>query len=521
MKIQLLGGTEISVTYGDENIKFITSGLIHQTNFKGMDPFKLLMKYLNYRGEEYKDELFNRLKLAHAAILNSIHNREVVYTKEVYSIIDIIDVMDIYNYIKNVYKFKPPANLKTEFTKEDDAAGRWNRDQTLIVDEYLELVALGLALKILIGPIGLFVHHNFNKKEEKKEYRGFKFIRNSKLFESSPMVKAYKFIMKLVEQSANTKIIIINEGLSIDELPAYLLSIYCFKKLAPTSLMEESNVNNIVNTLFNHTTNKLRPGGDVSRTIRPKSVVIEGGDDGSNSSVMEAYKATTDLSPGQIVEYNWAVDTIEKVMHNSADYITQHVKPEDIKYALSRVHLLKESVISNETQALLSIIFKDTINPKAVKHLKYVADYVPYEKGTYVSPMLNLLIVGYAYLKGIGLPELARILTAKEILSGDEEDTIVLNPTNSKTRISTAEKELLNEYYLSRDTGALRVNMAEEWVNTTANSYYSKTWIATDDNPGVEVLCNNIRNLLCSLLIQIEKDRVAEKKQAKNALASN
>lgn len=511
--MNLIGGSTLVIQYGEQSLHFTLGNLIHPKNLNGSDTFKILMKYLDYKGDDYKDILFSKLSNAYSAILNTVHNREIVHVKEVGDIIDIIDILDIYDYIKNVYRFRHPSNLKEEFTKKDEEDGRWNRDQTLVVGEYLELVSLSIALKMIIGPIALFVYHNYNKKDDNKDYGGFKFIRLSKLFHSPPMVKAYSFIKRLVEQSPNTNVIIIDKGLSKDELPAYLLSIYCFQRLTVATLLEESNNANIVNMLFNHTSNKLRPGGEVSRTIRNKSTVVEGGEDGSNGSVMEAYKATSDLSPGQVVEYNWAVDTINKVMHNSYDYITKYVDKKDVKYILSRIHLLKENVISEEAQNILSIIFKDTVPPHAIKHLKYVPEYKPTEGGPSVSPLLNLVVVGYAYLKGIGLPELARLLTSKETRVEEEEDVIILNPTNSKTRISPAEKEELQKYYLDRDVGSSRVNMTEEWVNATANSYYSKTWRAVDDQPEVEVLCSNIRNLLCSLVIQIAKDRTIEMKE--------
>lgn len=513
MKIELIGGSAMVINYGDQTLRYTLGNLIHPKNLNGNDTFKILMKYLDYKGDEYKDILFNRLSVAQTAILNTIHNRELVHVKEIGAIIDIIDVLDIFDYIKNVYRFRHPSKLKEEFTQKDIDDGRWNRDQTLVVSEYLELVSLSVALKMVIGPIALFVYHNYNKKDDNKDYGGFKFIRTSKLFNSPPMVKAYSFIKRLVDQSPNTNIIVIDKGLSKDELPAYLLSIYCFQKLAPATLLNENDVNNIVNMLFNHTQSKLRPGGDVSRAIRNKSTVLEGGDDGSNGSVAEAYKATSDVSPGQVVEYNWAVDTINKVMHNSYEYITKYVDKKDVKYILSRIHLLKEAVISEEAQNILSIIFKDTIPPQAIKQLKYVAEYKPTEGGPYVSPLLNLVVIGYAYLRGIGLPQLARLITSKECKADDEEDVIILNPTNSKTRISPAEKEELQRYYLDRDIGANRVNMTEEWVNATANSYYSKTWLAIDDQPEVEVLCSNIRNLLCSLVITIAKDREIEMKE--------
>ena len=199
VKLTVVG---ISFKYGDKELLFMVKTVINKRNInQTLDQMILLNQYLKWKDDDYKATLWDKLVEAHFAIENTILSDEIVLLKEILELIDIIDVMDIYNFIKDEYKLVPPSSLIDEFTKEDEQEGRLYRVQTFIKNEYLELAALAVALKIIVGPISYFLYINSSLAGKNLEYVGFRFLKRSKLFNSPPMVKTLGLIKKLLEQN--------------------------------------------------------------------------------------------------------------------------------------------------------------------------------------------------------------------------------------------------------------------------------------------------------------------------------
>ena len=486
--------TEIVFMYGVDELAFTTKSVINKRNIsQTTDQMVLLNKYLKYKGDDFNSSLWSKLVKAHDAIEGTVLSDHFVTLPEIMDIIEVIDIMDIYNFVKNIYKLKPPSTLLDEFTEQDEREGRLYREQTFIKNEYLELAALAVALKIIVGPISYFLYINAQLAGSNLEYSGFTYLRKSKLFRSPPMEKTIGLIGKLLEQN-NTQVSIIEKQLPSSELPIYILSKVLFQRLSTATITDDTNERNLVTIVYSYASSKLNNTGDVTRVIRNKNTNMGGGDDDTTSSVVEAYKAVTDLTPGKIVEINWAMESIENVIHNSSDFIKSKVKIEDAKRAYRKLEAFRETDIPMETENMLAIILKDTIPPKAKGNLT-------------IDSFLNGLAVAYVLLKNIDLPELATLLTSKTVTS----EGIAINTAVNRVRLTTTDKENLNIYFPTRKINSTQsINVGEEWINATSSSYLEHKWYSIiDDVASSSILPNNLKPLLANLLITIEENRDA------------
>ncbi len=491
MKVKL-NYTDITFTYGDEKLVFTIKSVVNKRNISpASDQMILLNKYLKYKGDDYNSELFSKLTKAHNAIEGTILNDQLSLLPEILDVIEILDVMDVYNFVKNIYKLKPPSTLLDEFTIQDEQEGRLYREQTFIKNEYLELAALSILLKILVAPISYFLYINAQLVGRNVEYSGFDYLRKSKLFHSPPMEKTLGLIKKLLEQN-NTQVSMIEQQLSSSELPIYILSIVLFQRLSMANIVEDTNDRNLVTIIYSYANSKLNNTGDVTRVIRNKNTSMAGGDDDTTSSVVEAYKAVTDLTPGKIVEINWAVESIESVLHNTNDFMRDKVNIEEVRKVHKKLSVFKGVDIPVQTGYVMANIMKDVIPPKSKDNLN-------------LDSFLNCLAVAYVFLKNIDLPELATLITSKTVLT----DGVSINSSVNRVRLTAIDKENLNKYFPTRKINTTQeINVGEEWVNIISSSYLEHKWYSLlDEVNSSSVLPSNLKPLLCKMLVTIEENR--------------
>jgi len=492
MKVNL-SITGITFKYGDKELLFMVKTVINKPNIHQiLDQMALLNHYLAWKDDEYKSILWDKLEKAHEAIENTILSEEIVLLREILDLIDVIDIMDIYNYIKDVYKLVPPSSLIDEFTDQIEREGRLYRVQTFIKNEYLELAALAVALKIIIGPISYFIYLNSALVGKNLEYAGFKFIRRSKLFNSPPMVKTLGLIKKLLEQN-NTQVSVIEKKLSSSELPIYILSIVIFQRLATATIIDDNKDKNLVTIVHSYASSKLNNTGDIGRVIRPKNTNIGGGgDDDTTSSVVEAYKASSDITPGKLVEINWSVESIENILSNSSNYVRDNTDQDEIMSVYKKLKVFDEISISEETIKLLAVVMKDTVNAAARKNLN-------------LNSIKHLMATAYVFLKTIGLPELATIITSRTIITVGVSIKVNIN----RARLKTEDKEKLAIHFPSRKiNNTQNINIGEEWINTLSTDYLEHKWVSVVDKvPSSKILPSNLKPILAKLLITLEENR--------------
>lgn len=507
--------TYFKVEYGDEDIDFTISSLISTRKKEELTneiQFRLLNGYVDWKGDEYKHKLFNLYKKAFDEITSFIR-KESIHPLPTYifnPIMDYFDLADIFHYCKHVYKLPPPSGLMVEFDEMIEKDGKGTRVQTYLKDDYLELVSLCLIIKAIFGPIGEFAHIKPKDIEGiHKEYILFHFIKFNKIFKSEPMQKLLGLIEKLLDLPTNPvdtdAVRIIEKRLQKDEIPIYILAVVALQRLTILPIVDDTDSSHIVTKIYNYVNSKLKCPGDISKKINNKTTFIDlDSGNGDTESSIESTRIVETLSTSTIIEINWAVDNIEKIIKQMPNCYKTHIDRNIVNDAVGFVKVLKNNVPIRAQLDICSVIFKDIIDPRAFDYLD-------------LDNILNLLAVGFSYLWEIDQKQLALLLIAEQIENVD--NMLNINLTTNRTRIPKEVKDGLEKYfpYYKVINESKTVNLVESTIGILTNELYSYRWNYTasdeyilqvyEDNNPSRILSNDLKLILAYFYIKHEELR--------------
>lgn len=465
-------GIKVLCEFRDESIEFDVNKITSKRNKEELSQeyqFTILNAYLDYKGDEFKQQLFNLYKQAVIDIELSSAQKDInpMPLGMVHSILDIFDIHDTYNYVKNIYGLKPPRNLKDVFDDLIEADARGSRVQTYLKEDYLELAAAILIIKAVMGPLGGYAYTKEKDIDsQRRDYFICRFITSHAIFNTLPMVKLFGLVTKLLEtpspDSAEAdRIRVIEKQIPSSQMPMYIFSIVLIQKITIATLISDNDDKNIITRIYNYVNSRLRNNGGVEKTIRDK--VSMGDDDtGEKESQLESYRITSSISTGQEVELVWACMDIKHVLKSLSPRV--HIDQNVLIDALVFCRKFNNGDIDLAHQNLLSYIFKDLIDPRGFDYLTAAA-------------VVNLMAAGFTYLWGLGFKNLAIILTSYQERTDNLSMTI--NSSMNRSRLTPALKEELEFYFpYKRPINAeTSVNLVEEDINNKANDIFSKKWI--------------------------------------------
>ena len=516
--------TIIKVSHGGEEVEFVISSIISKRNKQELDDprqFLLLNAYLDYKGDQFKAELFQRY-LKSSEVIFSYLQRTGIYTSDgtkpgwslpteiVNPIFDMFDLMDLYNFVKNVYRLQPPSILADVFDEMIERDGRGTRVQTYIKDDYLELASLVLMIKAVIGPIGQFAYTKSGAiGSQHKEYILFQFFKYEKFFNSPPMVKLLGLIDKSVNLPTNDDTVdakrVIEEQLPREEIPIYVASIVVLQKLPVVCIVDDNSDKNIITKIYNYVNNKMKAPGDAAKTIRDKTNLADNeSTTGDKESMVESLRVVADISEGNIIEMDWSISTIEKILYQFPKVYRDIIDEKAMKDAITFTKVFANANISRQQVNILGFIFKDVIDPRA---LEYVS----------IDSIINLLAIGFGYMWGLGFKTLALLLVSQQDVS--RELSLSINLTANRSRIPKEMKDELDRLYPYKRVKNEEVheNLVEETITAMTNALFDMKWIHTatdnyitevhgDRNPS-KILPTDLKIQLAKFIIEHERLR--------------
>lgn len=498
-----------------QTVDFIISSIISKRNKEELDEniqFVILNSYLDYKGYEFKKILMDKL-LSAAATMDDMLVAPEIYPlpySAVTDILDLFDLNDVFYYLKHIFKLQPPTNLADVWDPLIESDSKGTRVQTYLKEDYLELAAVCTILKV-----GLMPCYNlaYNRQKELssvyKEYILYHLFKKHPIMTTPPIVKVKGLIQKLIEQSSssdeqNDAKRVLEKSIPKDDILDYVLSLSIFQKLAISPLVDDDFNKNVVTKVYNFVNNKLQVSKDLTGAIRAKSTRKNtDGSDGDSESVVESHRIVTDRSQGEVIEMNWVIDSLDKVIAQLPPKQRELVtlkEAQNIRHIIAKlppVHILKTQVI------LVSTIFKSIMDPRCI-------DYIELEN------LYNLFAVGYVYMWNMGYRHLAIILASTVDLNVDE-DTIYLNSTVNKSRLSKELKDELDVIFpykrvINSDT---QINLAEEAIGEMVDELYRCRLISLvpkdvmDEAIGgttmAHIVTSDIKIMLANFIVQNER----------------
>jgi len=492
---------EIEVAYNNVSILFNINTIINKRNKDEIDAnkqFVLLEAYLDYKGEEFKTALMNEYIKVDEVLSDNIGRIEIMPLPYdvVNGILDLMDLEDVYHFIKNVHRYQVMRSIPDEFDDKIIKDGHGTRVQTYIKDDYLQLIAFVQVLKSIIGPIGQFGYMNSTELgKTHNHYVLFNFITQHKISKSAPYLKLYGLVDMIIQSVSKsedeTLIRVIEKRLPSDEIVVWVLSIVMMQKIAMATIVDDTDSKNVVTRAYNFVNNKLKVKGDTSNAIRSKRPMVDSeSGDGDPESILESYRIISELPKGFIVE----MDYYHSKIKDTPELLDVNIDKRIVGDASSFVQKLVDARLSKAQITLLGWIFKDILDPRDLEYVK-------------LNTILALMSVGFAYLWQHNFKYLALLLTAMKI---ESDDAIVINFTTNRSRVTKELKDDMDKFYpfkkiiVSSGTVNREVNLADNAINVVADEIYKHRWIFTANNEYIIEATNSMSsNVPADLKIQL------------------
>lgn len=449
--------------------------IINKRNMTIDNQCTLINAYIGYKGNSWGDGLFELLKELHSDITQTSTSKLLENVPFFNRVISYIDIADIEDYLVNIKKIRVPKDLIKDFTDEIKNDGRWTEDQTYTVNDYVRLAAETLRLKIVLGPLSYYYYLNSTKfNPSLVEFTLVRMHLNKLTNNSTAVTKVTALVNRLVE-SVDKQSVVIDKKLSDSELANYVTYIVMLQRIATASIVDDTEDKNIIKFIYGYCNSKLTSSGDVSKMIRPK-IPVASEDNGTSdtASVLEAYKAVTLTTPGDVAETLWITSSVDKILANSPTYLIDNVNVERIEKNKQILRIYSDANISTFTIKMAKLIFGNTINQKAVDDLT-------------LDNMLNIISIGYDFLLSLGYENLANLYISRNI----DFKEITYTTRSKKDKLLYSKLEII---YFGK---------GEEFVEILLDELLSVNWV---NYSGPISIGPNIVNDLAEVMISVAEN---------------
>lgn len=468
-----------------ESISFPVSSFISKRNKDDLglgSQYDLVNSYLNHKGNDFKIDLYRRYSEAEVSIVSDITRKELYPLPSNVSdkILEKFNFTEVKDWLKNIYRYKAPNTLKDSFEEFQESVLGFTKDQTYIKDEYLDLVAFITILKTVLPTIAYYAElREDDIVSNQREVILFNFILRNKSLGNSPAVnKLIGMINKILSSPTNTadndNVRVLEKMIAKEQMNNYLLSCVVVDRLFTANVLSDTDDKHIVNKIFGYVNMKLKPNGDVGKTIRDKEGFssIDAGDGTGNDkeSIVESHKIVSSDTVGSDVEYNHFMRDLNVVLHHLPVVLDATVENKvTIQSALLidctvAAKDIKPEMIDDLHFIIMGVVFKKLINPNILRSLEF-------------GIITGMMGMSAAYLMSLGFIPLGLMMLSKANRNNGEE-VFTMSLTANRARLSIELKDKIKvvfpkEREINSET---KVNVVEEAINEIGNEIQGKKW---------------------------------------------
>ncbi len=492
--------TKTIVTCNKDKLEFFMKGLVNgkvKSDFTN-DTYYVLNKFLEYKGEKFRKELFDKLKYAKDMLLlsarNSVENMPLTL---VHDVLDMFDLNEVTNFIRENNIIRLISGLKEVYDQNRELNDEGSREQTFLVHEYYELIGLLTILKSTLPIIAEYATINTQKLDPKyKEYILLNFYTTHPISQTPPFIKLEQYIQKLIDivklDTAEISKRIIETLLSVEEYPRYILGLTLFNRLLVTSeIVADDESKNIISKLYNFVKNRIKLKSMTVDDIKFKNFTNNAVENQFDiDSKLEQYRVPTDVTIGNIKEFEWIYSNGEYLLKQlgltEQDHFDLYMK------TLSSIQPMKFKTILPEQIYVTSWILNSVIDPRSILYVT-IDDLLP----AIAASATYCIVNGHEYF--------AKFLTSYV----SEDMNIDKINYSSKAKIRSELREKLKELY------PYHYDFVEDSITSIIDSISKTTLITLLPDDVLESLENkervlestyDLRNLLAELIITINKD---------------
>ena len=365
-----------------------------------------------------------------------------------------------------------PATIHDAYVQNDDKP--FTRERTYTRGDYIELVVLALALRVMVPVWGEFIYRT---KEETgtdfKEYYAHALLTQTSLMESPAMQKLRVYIQgNIQDEKPMTKEIL--GGVSREDYPTWLLASVVVRRLSVGDLRGIEQNTNLVVTIHNDLMQKNNATGGSSFGEQIQNKMFEGeNSDEHGISRLENYKIKAQHAAGEI-------SAIEHYMNDPfavAQRLKPGLNPGLLVQFLERSKALQGSMLWPCQVSIAQWVMASVLPPRGFYHL---------DKAT----TIRAFAVAQTYLWENDHKVLAALLSA---LASDNSLSFQQTGMGSMARINAEQVKEIHRLFPYNQVSVKRKrtippNKAIVAIDQLASDFNARDWILTvPDAMAVEI----------------------------------
>jgi hypothetical protein len=358
-----IGETEITISFGDRNIKWQTGKMISakstDVNIIGTQGdrsflFTHLNAYWATLPRENQAAIFEAYHLIYNTLQDSNNVRELIVnlTPLCGALVSLHHYDDVHHWVCNYSNIHVPSQLNTTYDPIN-IKEKGSRDQTYLRTDYEELISLCLIFRAMLPVWAEVIYRTSGgtKSPTKvdnvwKEYHAFNLLTQSKLHQTPAMLKLVAYInetvTKMSDDTSGEIDLAIFGAVSKEEFPEWLLAILVVQKLTLIDFSGHDDEMTLAKVVFSKLSEKLKHltntfGGGIN-VFLPKDML---GNDENNRSIFENRGPNESMMTGDVKYLQICAEDLESIcIRNHVHYdatelqllisAMEATKPEDL-----------------------------------------------------------------------------------------------------------------------------------------------------------------------------------------------
>lgn len=463
-----------------------------------VNAYAIANNYLEYRGEDFREELFQLYSNAMNYIDNyKYKGKEEDYIKirkQLAIIINYIDIEHLYRYTNEISAMVIPDRLPDVFDDQVEIDGIGTRDQTYTKQDYKYLLPTLVMFKFIYPLIEEIMNTLEDSKKNFLSIQMLALLKHYDFYNYEGFIKLRKYVNKIIENIPKEDVDIKVLTLNIDKntIPEYYLGELLFGKIVFLDLLNPEV--EIVTSIFKDINTKLKNKGDASNKFRNNNKPKESEDSTTDKgSVAESFRMGSDITKGLFVELNYVTEDLNFLMKQ----FTYDFNMDYIKYAVEEVKKLDNVDISLIHINLLSQIIKNAIDCRGLNYLEF-------------EQLKNCLVIGYATLMQLNNYPIANLFLSKR-LTKIQDDTFQISVSFEKNKLKGhREDELFKIYPVQKNiTERIRKDSISTeyvitgWVNDISQEINSCRWQPPTGVNISDILVPDLKAKIVDMLIDV------------------
>lgn len=403
---------------------------------------------------------------------------------------------DVRKWILYGSDLKVPSDVKREYIYDVDK--NTTEDKTYIYDDYVGLMSLSVIFRSMI-PIWAMYNKPAKDAIGKiwKEMSSFMLLQESEVYRSEPMERLIRYIKANINKDTYTGNHTL-EFICSSDMPIYLLSLVCVRKLMLGELYSNEPRQNLAALVYTYIIERPSPhGGDHSQQVRTKKLRKEGAGEGNENSgsTLELYKARAAITVGRTAEMQYSLrDPVSLAIELCPDADPEEVT-RDCEYAL----ISSQDMLERGIQIPQVILTQWVINPVfPAQGILHMSEDV----------IIRMCAVTETVLRHRGFGHLALLATAVAV----QDDSLMrVSTAGSKAQITDELAKALEVNYPfervpKRKTATnTSYNFVQEDIKKLALEFGRYTWRATaHEKLVVDVLKTHVRRVSIPTQLRID-----------------